>query len=358
MMRERASTRAERPTRWGFAIALGAVIGAIAVWWRASDERVVTAGARTSLSSPAAAPARSAGARAEPLLSASAEAGDSGGAGTEDPVAAYRKVDGYPPTSQPLSRDQVDLLHPNQRREVMREAEHGDGVTYLFTADRASVIGDETLTATLDVRRDGKRIAANVVGASFAVRDPAARTEHPIEISFVPSGDVLASTIAPAKLSLERQSTIGVDVEFDHGDGRQRAHIDFQYAPSTGIPAQFTGLFRDAIEGGSLVIHASVEVASAGQYVIDANLFDADDQPVAWARFQGDLVVGSQDAALVFFGKIIVDALAHGPFHIGQLRGARRAPGRDPGLEQMPPFTGSFTTGPYATFEFSDAPSR
>ena len=50
-----------------------------------------------------------------------------------------------------------------------------------------------------------------------------------------------------------------------------------------------------------------------------------------------------------------VDGNARGPFHIGQLRGARFAPGLDPDLEQMPPFAGSYATRAYPTDAFSDA---
>jgi len=89
--------------------------------------------------------------------------------------------------------------------------------------------------------------------------------------------------------------------------------------------------------------------------MIDCNLFDAADQPVAWSRFKGELAAGVHDADLVFFGKVIVDARARGPFHIGQLRGARFVPGLDPDLEQMPPFPGSYATRPYATDAFSGA---
>jgi len=103
------------------------------------------------------------------------------------------------------------------------------------------------------------------------------------------------------------------------------------------------------------VIHAGVAVDTPGRYVIDCNLFDAADQPVAWSRFKGDLAAGVHDADLMFFGKVILDGHARGPFHIGQLRGARFAPGLDPDLEQMPPFAGGYTTAPYPPDAFSDA---
>jgi len=223
-----------------------------------------------------------------------------------------------------------------------------------MTADRYFVIADETLTATLDVRRDGKPAVATITRAFAVVIDPASHHE-PVPIAFAPAGGVLAATIAPGRLGLARQSAISINVEFDYGDGKQRAHIDFQYTPAAGIPARFTGVFLDGLESGSLVIHAGVDVIAPGPYLIDANLYDTTEQPVAWTRFKGDLAAGPQSADLVFFGKVLVDAAAHGPFHLGQLRGARFAPGRDPDLEQMPPFTGTFTTRPYATTDFSDA---
>ncbi len=50
---------------------------------------------------------------------------------------------------------------------------------------------------------------------------------------------------------------------------------------------------------------------------------------------------------------MIVDAGAKGPFHIGELRGARFHPGHQPDLAQMPPYTGTYATRAYATTEFS-----
>jgi hypothetical protein len=280
------------------------------------------------------------------------------GLSTDDPLTAYRRANVYPPTSRPLSRDQVDLLQPDRRHEIMRPDDHGAGITYLFTADRYFVIGDQVLTATLDVRRNGAPIPVTIARAYAVVVDPGAKDAVPVALAFAPSGSTpssLSSVVAPAKLGLARQSAIGVYLEFDHGGGRQSAHFDFQYTPTRGIPARFTGAFSDEIDAGSLVIHAGVEVAAPGHYAIDCNLFDAADQPVAWSRFKGELAAGVQATDLLFFGKVIVDGKARGPFHIGQLRGARYAPGLDPDLEQIPPFTGSYATRPYPTDAFSDA---
>src|SRR6185436_1958240 len=131
------------------------------------------------------------------------------GVATDDPLTAYRKANVYPPTSRPLTADQVDLLRPNQRHETMRPVDRG-GVSYLFTADRYFVIGDETLTAMLDVRRDGKPVPAAITQAYAVVLDPVNRQQRPIPLAFASSGPVLQSVFAPAKLGLARQAAIGM----------------------------------------------------------------------------------------------------------------------------------------------------
>jgi hypothetical protein len=345
------------PGRWSIAIAVGTLIVAATVWWQTARAPL-----HAAIAPPAPAPVvrgpSAASGRLAPLppppVAPYPERGTAG-LSTDDPLTAYRKANVYPPTSRPLTAEQVDLLQPNQRHEAMQPTEHGLGVSYLFTADRYFVIADETLTATLDVRKNGTPIPVKITEAYAAVLDPVTHLDKRIPLTFGARGAILATTFAPATLPLKRQAAIAMYVEFDHGAGTQRGHFDFQYTPAGGIPARFTGAFGDAIDAGSLVIHAGVEVTAPGHYVIDANLFDAADQPVAWSRFKGELAAGTQAADLVFFGKVIVDAAAHGPFHIGQLRGSRYAPGEDPDLEQMPSFTGSFVTQPYPTTAFSDA---
>ena len=272
----------------------------------------------------------------------------------DDPLTAYKKANVYPPTSRPLTAEHVDLLQPNARHESVRPTDADDGVEYLFTADRYFVLGDETLTITLDVRHDGRPQPVAIVQAFAAVSDHRLPDPPRTPLALRGAGPLVA-TFAPAALGLKAQATIGLYVEFQYGDTRQRAHIDFAYTPAAGVPARFTGAFADHVEAGSLVVHAGVAVAAAGRYVIDCNLYDASDRPVAWTRAKVALEVGTRDVALAFFGKVLADQHAQGPFHIRQLRGARFDPGHEPDLEQMPPFAGTFTTAPYPASAFSDA---
>jgi len=272
----------------------------------------------------------------------------------DDPLTAYQKANVYPPTSRPLTAEHVDLLQPNARHESVRPTDADDGVEYLFTADRYFVFGDETLTITLDVQREGRPQPVAITQAFAAVSDHRLPDPPRTPLALRGAGP-LTTRFAPAALGLKTQATIGLYVEFQYGDTRQRAHIDFGYTPAAGVPARFTGVFADHIENGSLVVRAGVAVAAAGRYVIDCNLYDASDRPVAWTRAKVALDAGTRDVALAFFGKVLADQHAQGPFHLGQLRGARFDPGHEPDLEQMPPFAGTFTTAPYPDGAFSDA---
>jgi hypothetical protein len=353
------SSPASWPGRWSIAIAVGTLIVAATLWW--STGRVASRTASVAPAPPVASMPTTAAARLAPLPPAATAVtpypeGGTAGVTADDPLTAYRKANVYPPTSRPLSADQLDLLQPNTRHETERPADRGIGVSYLFTADRYFVIADETLTATLEVRHNGKPIPVKITQAYAAVLDPVTHADKQIPLTFTARGAALASTFVPSLLPLRRQTAFTVAIEFDHGSGTQRAQFDFQYTPKTGIPARFTGAFSDAVDAGSLIVRAGVEVASPGHYVIDANLFDAADRPVAWSRFKGELAAGTHDAELVFFGKVLVDAAARGPFHLGQLRGARYAPDEDPDLEQMPSMLApSYATRAYPTDVFSDA---
>lgn len=276
----------------------------------------------------------------------------------DDPVTAYRRANVYPPNSHPLTLEHDDLIHPNKRHESPRPTDADDGVEFLFTADKYYLVGDDVLHARLTVTRAGVPVAGTkIVQAFAAIADPdqpnPARV--PMTYAFVEGG--FDAVLAPAAFAVKRQSAITVYLEFDDGTGHgtQRSHFDLQYNPAAAIPARFTGVFRDAVVAGSLVVYAGIDVKLAGHYIIDCNLYDAAGNPVGWTRWKNDLAAGVQNADLMFFGKVITDTKAAGPFHIGELRGQRFVPGRDPDLEQMADFTGSYATAPYKPSDFSDA---
>jgi hypothetical protein len=205
------------------------------------------------------------------------------------------------------------------------------------------------VTSTLEVKNAK---AVTITAALAATGDPGAK---PVPVSYVEAGGVWMAQFSPASLHLQQQTEIGMYIEFDPGTGtRQRAHYNLQYTPTSGAPASFTGVFSDSIVDGSLVVRTGLDVTLPGHYIIDCNLYDASNAPVGWTHWKGDLAAGGAGADLSFFGKVLVDANAKGPFHIGQLRGARFDPGHVPDLAQIRAFDGSYATRAYATTDFSD----
>ncbi len=336
-------------TRWVAIAAACAIVTAVIVWEKTAATSSVTeppaAPSAAIQPGPAAPSARPQATLPGPAIVPSPELGTDG-LSTDDPLTAFKKQNVYPPSSRPLTREHADLLRPNQRHETPRSTDAADGTEYVFTADRYFVVGDETITPILEVRRRGVPIAVKV---------------HDTIVARLPAGDprttyTLGEPFSPSKIpGIDRQAAFGVSVAFDLDGRTQNARFDFQYTPASGVPARFTGTFTDEVVDGSLVIHAAVQVATAGSYLVDCNLFDASDEPVAWTRSKVQLATGARTIDLVFFGKVLVDQHASGAFHIGQLRGARFAPDQDPDLEQMPMFAGTYTTRAYKTTDFSDA---
>ena len=115
----------------------------------------------------------------------------------------------------------------------------------------------------------------------------------------------------------------------------QTGRLRFYFTGADRIPARFTGQFSDDTRNGDLAIEVGVNIETEGAYRIEGNLFDGDDQPVAWAQAETDLAPGAHDVALVFYGLAFHDARAVAPFTLRELRGYRLrrgdSPHREPG---------------------------
>lgn len=275
---------------------------------------------------------------------------------TIGPVEAYRRYAVYPPDSRPLAPEQTDLIDWNRRHESPRTDPDDPEVTALFTADRFHLVGDETLSPVLDVRRGGEPAAVQVLEATVSLPDGRA-----VPYALEPRGGVFAGLIRPADFGLDAPARLAVRVAFDAGAGRREARLFAHYTPEAAVPARFAEVLGDRVADGGLLVEVAVEVETPGLYLIDANLWAAG-EPVGWTRVKRHLDPGRQVVGLRFFGKVIADAGRDGPYTVEQLRGALAAPDRMPSTVQMPPFAGAITTGAYAAADFSaaawDAPEK
>lgn len=249
-------------------------------------------------------------------------------------LEAYRRSSVYPPTSRPLRASDRHRIEWNRRHERPRPAACDPALSLLFSGDRYQLVGDDALEAFAEL---GGTRAFAVHSARAEVIDSVSGTRsEPHPIDFAARGRRANTRFVPAELGLEQPARIRLTVAIECAGQIEERALNVIYTPEAAVPARFTGSFRDGVEDGSLVIHAGIDVKVPGWFLIDANLHDAQDRPVAWARFKGELAPGAGSIALGFFGKVLLDAGAEPPFSMRELRGARFAEGRDPDLEPMP----------------------
>lgn len=298
---------------------------------------------------PSPAPAMASVAAATPAADETAGAADPSPGDALDPVEAYLRYAIYPPNSRPLDANQSDLIDWNRRHESPRPDPDDEGVTILFTADRFHLVGDQTLSPVLDVRRDGAPAAVQVSESVVELPDGRA-----VPFALAAQGEVHAGLIRPADLGLEAPTRLLVRAVFDAGGGPRQARFFAHYTPESAVPARFGAPLGDRVVDGGLEVAVELRVETPGLYLIDANLY-ADGRPVAWTRVKPRLDAGTHRLALPFFGKALADGGLDGPYTVEQLRGALAAPGETPPTVQMPPFEGVITTAAYGAGDFSSA---
>ncbi|MEM1417881.1 MAG: hypothetical protein AAGH15_23495, partial [Myxococcota bacterium] len=262
----------------------------------------------------------------------------------------------YPPESQPLDPARhAERIEWNVRRDAARRMPDDPELTFLFTADVYTVFGGAAVTSRLRVQRGEEIVPVEIIEATAQIEasDLDAPPE-PVPLTYAPEGEeqVNAFTPAAAYPDVSESVRLRLTLQFTAGGTEpRRASLDFAWVQATS--GRFTGSFREAIEGGSLVVYAEVELSEAGLYNIDANLWDAEDAPVAFARFKDELPAGRQEVALRFFGAVLADSRSVTPWEVRELHGARYALGRTPPQTPMTPYEGSYRTRDYALDEFS-----
>ena len=92
------------------------------------------------------------------------------------------------------------------------------------------------------------------------------------------------------------------------------------------IVAEFQTTMTDNIDDGHLVVSVPVEVNKQGYYEFDANLQEKDGNRrfVASSTWKGELTEGLQTIRFRFWGKIIRDTGADGPYVVREIRGRRK----------------------------------
>ncbi len=262
----------------------------------------------------------------------------------------------YPPTSRPLTAGASDQLNPNQRYEKHRPLTEDGDATFVFTADRYYYTGDEIALVWLEVL-DGDQPADVVVHQATArAEEHGQPNEAVVDLDLRSDGTRWSSSLDLAQAFPDHHGTILLEVAFAVDGGETHAEaIRIFSTPLDRIPAQLTGNFRDSVHDGSLRVEVGVDVLEPGFFRFDANLYDNNGEPVAFSVFKGDLAPGENWLPLEFFGKILRDQEASGPYSVEQIRGYRFLEGQTPDQERLVEDSATHQTSHYDATVFSDA---
>ncbi len=334
--------------------------------------------------------------------------GSLAGSGTITPelqLELYRKWAQYPPESRPLFPGMVDMLEPFDatRPPIKIIKEPGQGCVMdesgaprckkppVFAdvkctmKPEASVShgkGDFHVFLTCFRMENNKEVAVPIADIKPKVYRKLFRKNTPSlpPVAFGDNGDNGDKTKGDLTYTfrvrpLDRDwgyMFLEVDATVDGSKHNQRAGW---YSTPHRVAEFQTGI-QDRVDNGHLVVSVPLRVYKAGYFEIEANLQqkDGDQQYIATSTFEGDLEAGSQTVTLRFFGKIIRDKNADGPYVVKTIRGKRHnmpvTPGMllriqreggtlpnvthtEPDLEYFP-MAPDHTTGGYRAEEFSE----
>lgn len=260
----------------------------------------------------------------------------------------------YPPGSQPLTEASDPATTVPEDDTV--DAERGIHVVF---GPRFDVVHPPD-PIVIDLRvldAHGKRLPITNGVAYFRSERATAATGTGPHAPFVDDGN--HSYTARFTPSADEQQALGrfrtfVEVVFDAPDGLGPRHYGgtVQYTPPPG--AELDGEFDEAIDAGSLVVRAGVDVHAAGRYKVIASLYGSDDaSAICFAQNAVSLDVGRQAVPLTFFGKILHDRGVDGPYVLRYMMVFEEFPDRG---EYWPGVTvdHAYTTHAYRAGDFSD----
>ena len=264
-------------------------------------------------------------------------------------VRQYRAITRYPSSTRRLTTKSTDLLNPNKRHERRQpvpdpEANADRAWEVLYTADRYFVRDEEPITVSLALWHEGDPVIPTGV-VMVAAPPGASGSSAQVKLSVERVDAELRALLVPNEHWPDYIGEVEVTTTFAApGLQAQSGRLTFYFTAEDRTPARFTGQFSDDTINGDLAIAVGVNAETAGVYRIEANLFDRNDHPVAWAQAETSFSPGANEVSLVFYGLAFHDAGAEAPFTLRQLRGYRLRRGDSPHREDMPAYDGEYET--------------
>ncbi len=274
-------------------------------------------------------------------------------------VQRYLENTVYPPSVGRLTEAQDDLVHPNRRFEDDRPIPEtfsmnaDEIVTVRLTCDHYYYEGDEPIELSLEVRRGNAPLEILSLDAGATREGRAGLEGNRSPLRFTTDEDGWVATLDPARFA-DHHGPILVDAQIEYApEVYHDETLRLFLTPAGRIPARFTGEVEDDLVDGHLRVRVGIEVDQPGQYRIDANLYDRNDRPVAFSAYKGELSGADRFVLIDFFGRLLRDVGASGPYRVGEIRGYRFMDGEYPDRERMAALPGHFPTNDYALDAFS-----
>ena len=259
------------------------------------------------------------------------------GGGT-DALAVYLKQSRFPPDSRPLTENQNDTIDWNRRHETFRRTRTDDDVSFRFTADRYIVTGNDPVNFFLQVQKLGRpsKVSALEMQLYAEGASPITIALHWRNGSYFASSN-FSDLAERARLQDQRSNLwVRATVHFRHGKGDESAEIRFRYTPSKATPAVFGQKIVGHVSGaGDFIVRVPISVRRSGHYILDANLWDANNRPIASSRVKRSLTKSDGFVDYRFFGKAILSRDPLPPFTLRQVRGSLYQPGMTPDLADI-----------------------
>jgi hypothetical protein len=281
----------------------------------------------------------------------------------------------FPPDSQPLRADMLDVLRPGARYET--PVPLAGGLALLFTANTYAVSAGRPIVATLEVfresgARDRRPVPVQIRSCKLA---RFAQPEYlPLSATLslnddgrdadVSAGDgIYTVSLVPSALPelASYNGLLRLDVELGRGAGARRvegdasparAALDFRL--TSAPPAAFVGIAGERLTNDGLELVAELEVREAGRYFVQGLLFDSSDRPLGIAVARPSLEVGRAMVPLLYWGLLFHEANAVGSFTFRTLTGHRLPDAGEADRTDIASWEGSYRTRSYALGEFSE----
>ncbi|TGL54890.1 hypothetical protein EHQ58_18580 [Leptospira ognonensis] len=271
--------------------------------------------------------------------------GSDGGSGGEIPedgatpavlLEQYQEWAQYPPYSRPMSILNHDLAFPfiienSPDYQLDPKTKEGNGYVCLFQPKTWSVVGNkDVMYVTLECRDKARNRVKISVDSHQVFREWEGQRYGSVSADVNDTGsdgdqvrgdNIYTFAWKPQKADWGQMSLVA---NITYGPENLKTTVTASFFSSPSIPAEFSGVFSDSLQDGSLIVRAIVNVYKKGKYHLEANLKDEKNgEYIAYAIYDGDLKSGSNEVEFIFFGKILRDKDLDGPYLATSFRGHR-----------------------------------